>query len=174
MPADHQGESLSWFAEEFGVSRYTVRKRIADAGILPAGHHRGNPLYRVAALTPLLCKAVVDDWSRVDPDSLAPLESQQYWNGQKAKTQTAREQDALLAKRGLLLEYDDVSYGVAALLRTLREGLLVAGDVIEVEVGLTPKQRGALDQQIDLVLANLKTSVEQITVQAADDDLSDS
>jgi hypothetical protein len=164
--AGHDGESLSWFADEFGHSRQKVRRAITEANINPSGKWRGNPLYRISEVAPYLATVSVEGEGEggeyINPDTLCPADMNSYWSAQKNKVQTSREHDRLLAERGQLLDYDHVEYGIAALLRTLREGLLVAGDVIDAEAGLSVRQREAMDAQIDLVLDNLKTSAQQI------------
>lgn len=164
-----KGVSISWLAEAFGYDRRTVAKKVTGLG--PVGKRGNAKLYAIKDAAPLLCVEQMTDWEQVNPDELPPLEMQQYWNAQKAKAQTARENDKLLLERGLLLEYDNMEYALAALLRQLREGLLVAGDVIDAETGLSAKQRKTLDVQIDTVLANLAKSVERMF---DDDDLSES
>lgn len=170
MPNDHQGVSLSWLEVEFGLSRATIRKRIQDAGISPSGKYKTYDIYRVAEVAPLICKVEVQNWEQVNPDSLEPMLQNQYWNAQKAKVQTDRERDRLLADRRLLLENDQVEYGIAKLLRGLREGIMPLADIIETEAGLSVKQRAIVDQQIDLLLANLSDGVQRMFTDNDDDD----
>jgi hypothetical protein len=176
--AGHDGESITWFADEFGLTRHSVRKKITDANVHPSGRHRSNPLYRVSDVAPYLIAAHGgggdgEDAPLPDPDRMHPADMNAYWSAQKNKVETSRAHDKLLASRGQLLEYDHVEYGIAALLRTLREGLLVAGDLIDAEAGLSSKQRAILDEQIDLVLDNLKSSAQQIQSDVTDDELSE-
>lgn len=174
--AGHDGESISWFADEFGLTRHSVRKKITDANVHPSGRQRGNPLYRVSDVAPYLVSAPGgngEDDPLPDPDRMHPADMNAYWSAQKNKVETSRAHDKLMAERGQLLEYDHVEYGIAALLRTLREGLLVAGDLIDAEAGLSGKQRTILDEQIDLVLENLKSSAQQIQDDVTGDELSE-
>ena len=176
--AGHDGESITWFADEFGLTRHSVRKKITDANVHPSGRQRGNPLYRVSDVAPYLVSSRGggeddEDEPLPDPDRMHPADMNAYWSAQKNKVETSRSHDKLLAERGQLLEYDNVEYGIAALLRTLREGLLVAGDLIDAEAGLSGKQRTILDEQIDLVLDNLRGSAQQIQDDVTGDELSE-
>ena len=171
MSLGHEGVSILWLSEEFDVTRHTVRKRILDAGIQPSGRSGSNPVYRIADVAPLLCQSVAgDDWSNVDPDTLAPMEQQQYWNAQKLKIQTSKERDNLLLSRGQLFACEQVEYGVASLLRGLREGVMVLSDVMVAEAGLSEKQRAVVEQQSDIFLANLSHGARKITVPEGDNE----
>lgn len=48
--------SISKVSEAFSLDRATVRKRLAEAGIQPAGKLRGNPKYAAADNTLIDCE----------------------------------------------------------------------------------------------------------------------
>jgi hypothetical protein len=168
-----EGYSLSWYANEFGIARSTVAKRLTAAGVEPVGAGpKGAVLYRLRDAAPVLVGPAgpAPDDDAFDPERLPPLERQQWMNSEKARIQGLREHDKLLRERNLLLEYDNVEFGIAALLKRLREGVLLMPDVIEAEAGLAPRQREAMNRQIDVLLGNLRAGVQELFVSGDGDD----
>lgn len=173
------GYSLSWYAAEFGISRSTVSKRLTAAGVQPCGAgSKGAVLYRLIDAAPVLVGAVgpsMQDDENFDPSRLPPLERQQWFNSEKSRVQSLREHDKLLQERSLLLPFDNVEFGVASLLKQLREGVMLMSDVLEAEAGLSLTQRMVVDRQADTILGNLKTAVQKLFSDGNDDEqLSDS
>ena len=158
-----QAVSVSWLADAFELDRRTVSKKLKEGGVEPVGTNGPAKLFNVGDAAPFLCKPVYDQLEEgFDPTLLPPMERNQYFASEKNRIAAMRDEDKMKLDRGLLLEYDNVEFGVAALLKSLREGLLLLPDLIEAEAGLNLKQRRVVDEQTDLVLANTSANVRKI------------
>lgn len=106
--------SLSQIAQEFGIARETVSRRLNDAGVQSAGVRRGHPVYRVAKAAEAILVPTGGQGGLInDPDMMTPKERADWYksendrlkfereNGQSIHALESREQMAIIAKTGL-------------------------------------------------------------------------
>ena len=90
--------SISEAAEEFGHTRETVSRRVARAGLKPAGARRGYPVYR---LRDLLAIEREYGLGEQNPEAMSPFERHAHYKAE-------RERQRINADRAGLLRADDV------------------------------------------------------------------
>lgn len=135
--------SLRRLAEEFGLSRDTVARRVKDAGVRPAAHLRSHPVYRLRDVAPLLVdRAMYDAAGNVDPDRLPP-------DKRRAWFQSERERIDVEMRAGLLVPALEHERDVARVLGAVVQLLETLPDVLERDESLSPPQVHRLQQILD-------------------------
>jgi hypothetical protein len=139
--------SISEISAEFAQTRETVRKRLADAGIKPAGRRRNYPVFRLRdAITALLTGA------DADPKRLDPFRRKAHYQAEHAELALAVEREELL-RRGDVEEI----YGRA--LKPIRLLLETLPDVLERDANLSPAQVEHVERRLDELREHMHTKV---------------
>lgn len=129
--------SLSALAQEFGLARETLRKRLDAAGVKPAGEHRGNPLWRVRDVYQAI---ITGPDSPIDPAALPPIQ-------RKAHYQAQREEILYRQECGELLPVDQYCEELARVAKIFNRFMDTLPDQIERRCGLSGPQVAAVVEE---------------------------
>lgn len=135
----HAEWSISQFSLNTGFQRETIRKRFADAAVKSTSKFRGYPLYRPIDGLQILYQTVD---GVVDPDKLKPFERRAYYQGELDKLK-------LQAERGELVPSFESEREQSRVIKILVQHLDTLPDVLERDVGMTPKQLVRVEQVVD-------------------------
>jgi len=133
--------SISTLAAEFGVTRETAAKRIADAGIEPSGKRGGHPVYRLKDAWSAVLGQIADDGTP-DPDKLDPFKRQAHYKAEHLKLQLEAEQRELVPRI-------EVEQEQARILRVIALVLDTLPDVLERDCGLAASMIIAVEKRLD-------------------------
>lgn len=141
--ADKITLSISRLANEFGMARETVAKRLRSAGVKPDGKRDGYPVYRLRDAAPALIEvAATDEQGEIDPDKLAP-EKRRAW------FQSERDRMELEAKAGKLIPALEHERDVARILGVVVQTFETLPDILERDEGLLPHQVDRVQKVLD-------------------------
>lgn len=133
--------SLSSLAQEFGIARETVARRISDANVQPADTSGAHPRYRLRDVLPAL---VGDGEGKADPDKMRPFE-------RRAHYQAELEALTLATKRGELVPSFEVEQRYAELFKMVGEFFDTLPDVLERDCGAGPILLAKIERRLDEV-----------------------
>lgn len=124
--------SISRLARAFDKHRDTVRKRITEAGIAPAGKRHGTPVYRIkdvaaAIVGPDLGMAAPG--ADNDPDQMTPVERRAWFQSENERIKLEQELGHLIPDHEMAREMSRFAKNIAAALESLP-------DVLERDAGL--------------------------------------
>jgi hypothetical protein len=130
--------SISALSIEFGMTRETIRKRLADSGISPSGSGGQYPVFRLKdALSALL-----GGGSNVDPDLLDPYKRKAHYQGEHEKLK-------LQVERRELIPRIETEQEMAAMLKVTAECFDTLPDILERDCGLTPETLARMESHLD-------------------------
>lgn len=118
--------SISAFSAELGLSRETVRRRLADGKVIPSGQRSGYPVFRLKDALPALIDSV---GVQRDPDQMDPFK-------RKAWYQSELESLKLQQDRRELIPRIESEQEMAALLKIVAEAFDTLPDILERDCGL--------------------------------------
>lgn len=146
--------SVSTLAAEFGVTRETAARRIADAGVKASGKRGGYPVYRLKDVYSVVLGQAGEDGA-VDPDKLDPFKRQAHYKAEHLKLQLETEQRELIPQI-------EVEQEQARILRVVAMFLDTLPDVLERDCGLAASMIIAVEKRIDQVREEMhKALVEE-------------
>lgn len=133
--------SINALAEEFGIDRRTVKKRLE--GIPPAGETNGHPAWRlrdvaIAVMGPQ-ASAQLDG---IDPDDLPPKDRLDHYRAEREKIKWETEQR-------LSIPAPEVEQVVATAFKALSQGLDTLPDVLENDCALGPDEVERVIEVVD-------------------------
>jgi|SRR5262245_7056230 len=131
--------SISSIAAEFGMTRETVSRRIADSMLTPSGETRGYPVYRLKQALQVLL--VLGPDGKPDPDRMEPVRRRMHYQAENEKLDLLRRQGEVIPKL-------EVEAEVARILKALVQGLDTLTDRIERDCGLSSGQLEAIDKAV--------------------------
>lgn len=165
----HEGASVSQLGKLFGMDNRTVASKIT--GIEPCGRRAGHPIYAVKEAAPYLVEqqldindieVVIAYVRKLNHTNLPKMLTKEFWAAMTAKQRF--EENA-----GDLWRTEKVSELYAELVKSVRDPLILAPDMINNEMELTDQQRKALTSIIDNILEDLSNAVvKQFGARAAD------
>ncbi len=158
--------TLHQLAEEFGISRETVAKRLSAADIAPSGKLSGANVYRLRdAIAPIL---QIGD-GKDDPEEMDPFRRHAYYKAE-------REARQLAVDDGRLIPADEVEAERARVLKVLTQGLETLPDLMERDFGLPAmvvvRVEEACDKQREAIYSALTVDEESPT-EAPDQEAAD-
>lgn len=164
-----EGASISQLGKLFGMDNRTVQSKIS--GIEPCGRRAGHPIYSVKEAAPYLVEqqldindieVVIAYVRKLNHTNLPKMLTKEFWAAMTAKQRF--EENA-----GDLWRTEKVSEVFAELVKSVRDPLILAPDMINNEMELTEPQRLALTDIIDTILEELSDAVaKQFGARAAD------
>jgi hypothetical protein len=132
--------SLRQLAEETGLDRDTVQRRISAANAVPSGKRGGHPVYRLRdVLRALLLK---DEEGRIDPEKLEPYQRQAHYKAELDKLKLDQETRELIPRI-------EVEQEQARILRVVAQTLDTLPDIVERDCGATPAQVQRIERAVD-------------------------
>jgi hypothetical protein len=132
MPSDprNENESRLWsvagLAQEFGMSRATVARRLASAGVRPECKRLGYGVFRLRDACPaILAPLIQPDTAAIsDVDRMRPGDRRAYWQSQN-------ERQKFLQNAGELIPAAEVHQQMASIAKLVVRFLEALPDVVE-------------------------------------------
>ncbi|MGE4534665.1 DUF1441 family protein [Halomonas sp.] len=125
-------EAYNWnitrLADAFGLDRGTVRRRLRDAGVVPAGNRNGVSVYALKDAGPALFGEVVSAGG-IGPDEMLPAD-------RKAWYQSENERIKLEKEMRLLVPVEEVHREMSRFGKAVASGLDGLADMLERDAGL--------------------------------------
>jgi hypothetical protein len=87
--------SIRRLAEEFGMARETVSKRLNDAGVRAAGTRGGFPVYRLRDACPAILAACTEDGG-IDPAKMRPGDRRAWFQSENERLKFEQETGQLI------------------------------------------------------------------------------
>ena len=138
-------EAYNWnitrLADAFGLHRDTVRKRLKEGGVLPAGTRNGANVYALKDAGPALFGETLSA-SGDDPDELLPQD-------RKAWYQSENERVKLEKEMRLLVPVEEAHREMSRLAKAVASGLDSLADMLERDAGLPPEAIELVEQTTD-------------------------
>lgn len=127
--------SIRRLAEEFGMARETVSKRLNDAGVRPAGSRGGFPVYRLRDACPAILAVCVDGDGSVDPGKMRPPDRRAWFQSENERLKFEQDTAQLILASEVQSEMGTLAKIVVRELETLPDtaerDLRCGPDVIE-------------------------------------------
>lgn len=142
--------SVRGFAEETGLARDTVAKRIKEAALAPSGKRGGHPVFRLKDL--LKAAYFVSDDGSFDPDRLRPFERRAHYQAEHEKLSLERE-------RAELIPRIEVEQEMARVAKIVARGLETLPDILERDCGATPAMVARLERHVDQVREDMHAAM---------------
>ncbi|MBE0153410.1 DUF1441 family protein [Serratia fonticola] len=157
------GDAYNWsvakIAEAFGLNRGTVRKRLLDANTPIADTVRGNPVYALKDVGPVLFganePADLDDLQ--NPQKMGPKDRKDWFQSEneRIKLETSLKQ---------LMPAPDAHREMSLIVKAVCQVLDTWPDVLERDRGWNPEQIGEAQSVVDEIrelLAEAVTGVDE-------------
>ncbi|KQN46900.1 terminase [Serratia sp. Leaf50] len=142
------GDAYHWsvakIAEAFGLNRSTVKKRLLDANTTIAATVRGNPVYALKDIGPILfaADAPAGPERQHDPSTMSPKDRKDWF-------QSENERVKLEASLKQLVPASDVHREMALILKSVSQVLDTWPDKLERDRGWLPDQIAEAQRAID-------------------------
>lgn len=148
-------EAYNWnitrLADAFGLHRDTVRKRLRDAGIVPAGSRNGANVYALKDVGPALFGETFGG-TGLDPDELPPQE-------RKAWYQSENERVKLEKDMRLLVPVEEAHREMSRLAKAVASSLDSLADMLERDAGLAPETIELVEKTTDALREQMYQSI---------------
>ena len=154
----YEGASISQLKELFQMDARDVSAKMRNVN--PCGSRRGFPIWKVkdaaqALMPPRITEAdVLEYLSTLSFKNLPAALNKEVWNGLRARLKFEQEQ-------GKLWEGETVQSIVNELMQTIRIGILLVPDRLEMIDSVTAKQRADVQALMDSVLEDARTQVQK-------------
>ncbi len=152
-------EAYNWnitrLADAFDLDRGTVRRRLRDAGVVPAGTRNGANVYALKEAGPALFGDTVSHGG-FDPDEMPPQDRKAWYQSENERVKFEQEMRSLVRAEEAHREMSRLAKAVAS-------GLDSLADMLERDAGLPP-------EAIDLVEKTTDALREQMYQAIVDDD----
>lgn len=134
--------SIARLAEEFGMGRDTVSKRLAQANVKPDGKRNGYPVYRLRDVCPVLLNSSAYDEDGIpDPRTLPPDMRKAWYQSEIARLNVEQTTGQLIPAAEAETQYAELVKGLVQFLDTL-------GDQLERDCALLPEQVERMNESI--------------------------
>lgn len=144
--------SITQISLDTGITRKTIRKRLAEAHVEQARLEKGYPVYRLKDILPAL---FTETEGTTDPDKLRPFERRAYYQGERDKLALAQE-------RGELVPAFEVERTFANMFKTVTQGLETLPDVLERDAGIQGHVLVMIEQKIDELREVLASQIDEM------------
>ncbi|KFC13123.1 hypothetical protein GTGU_00165 [Trabulsiella guamensis ATCC 49490] len=146
--------SIAKIAEAFGMDRKSVRRRLLDANVPVAGTVRGNPVYALKDIGPVLFSDSGAGEPDVmhDPSRMSPKERKDWYQSEteRVKLETSLKQ---------LVPASDVHREMALMVKVVTQVLDTWPDKLERDRGWKPAQIAEAQRAIDDIREALSTEL---------------
>lgn len=150
-----RGWSISWLAEQFGMDRKTVSKRIREAGIPPTGKDGGYDVYSLADVATVLVDPIAAaPGGVIDPRDLPPKDRKDFYQSEQARLQVETTMGALVPAL-------EVEAQLAEIVKTAVQFLETLPDVLERKLSLSADQVIKVQERCDHVRQQMYDKIMQ-------------
>ena len=155
------GDAYHWsvakIAEAFGLNRGTVKKRLLDANVAIAGTVRGNPVYALRDIGPVIFGADTekDPGGIQDPDKMFPKDRKDWFQSEneRIKLETSQRQ---------LIPAEESHSEMATIIKAVAQVLDTWPDRLERDHGWLPEQitqaQDVVDELRDLLAGEVENT----------------
>lgn len=150
--------NITRLADAFNLDRGTVRRRLREAGVVPAGTRNGANVYALKDAGPAIFGEIFGG-SGKDPDELPPQD-------RKAWYQSENERVKLELELRNLVPAEEAHREMSRLAKAVASGLDSLADMLERDAGLPPEAIEMVEQVTD----NLREQMYQSVMDDGDDD----
>jgi ParB-like chromosome segregation protein Spo0J len=149
-------EAYNWnitrLADAFGLHRDTVRKRLRDAGVVPAGNRSNANVYALKDAGPALFGEARPAGTADDPDDLIPSERKDWYQSENLRVKLEKEMR-------LLVPVEEAHREMSALAKAVASGLDSLADMLERDAGLPPEAIELVEQTTDALREQMYQSI---------------
>lgn len=153
-------EAYNWnitrLADAFRLDRGTVRRRLKEAGVVPAGTRNGANVYALRDAGPALFGEVVSAGG-ITPDEMMPSERKDWYQSENLRVKLEKDMR-------LLVPVEEAHLEMSRLAKAVASGLDSLADMLERDAGLPPEAIELVERVTD----DLREQMYQAVV--ADDD----
>ncbi|WP_281645551.1 DUF1441 family protein [Parendozoicomonas sp. Alg238-R29] len=147
--------SISRISNGFGMARETVAKRLENAAVVPAGMHRGYPVYALKDVGPALFSETAGlSTGEIDPNALDPKGRKDWYDSELARIKLEKEM-------GQLIEASDMARETAELVKSFVNPLDGMVDVLERKCQDLPPD---VLEQVQSVVDGVRQQVYEIAL----------
>jgi len=145
--------SISRLAEALGRDRRTVAAIIKEAGVVPAGTRRGNPVYRLAdVVDAMTADRRPTSAGEMSVDELLPQDRKAWYQSENERVKLERE-------LRLLVPVDEVQREMAVLAKAVASSLDSLSDMLERDAGLPPEAIEMVEKTTDALREQMYQSI---------------
>lgn len=128
-------EAYNWnitrIADAFGMDRGTIRRRLRDAGVVPAGLKNGVSVYALKDVGPAIFGETVSG-TGASPDDMHPKDRKDWYQSENERIKLEKEMRALVPVEEVHREMSKLAKSIASTIDTLP-------DLLERDAGLPPE-----------------------------------
>lgn len=151
--ADVYNWNITRIASAFRMDRGTVRRRLREAGVLPAGTKNGISTYALKDVGPALFGEVIsaaDD--AINPDNLMPKDRKDWYQSENERIKFEKE-------LRMLVPVEEVHREMSSLAKSVVNSLDSLPDLLERDAGLPPAMIEVVERIIDNVREQMYRAV---------------
>ncbi|WP_422101988.1 DUF1441 family protein [Vreelandella sp.] len=138
-------EAYNWnitrLADAFGLHRDTVRKRLKEAGVVPAGSRNGANVYALKDAGPALF-AETRVAEGMDPTRMHPTDRKDWYQSENLRVKLEKEMR-------LLVPVEEAHREMSRLAKAVASGLDSLADMLERDAGLPPEAIELVEKTTD-------------------------
>ena len=148
-------EAYNWnitrLADAFGLHRDTVRKRLKESGVVPAGARNGANVYALKDAGPALFSESRPG-AVADPNDYHPTERKDWFQSEVLRVKLEKEMR-------LLVPVEEAHREMSRLAKAVASGLDSLADVLERDAGLTPETIELVEKSTDALREMMYQSI---------------
>lgn len=148
-------EAYNWnitrLADAFGLHRDTVRKRLKEAGVVPAGARNGANVYALKDAGPALFSESRPG-TAADPNDYHPTERKDWFQSEVLRVKLEKEMR-------LLVPVEEAHREMSRLAKAVASGLDSLADLLERDAGLTPETIELVEKSTDALREMMYQSI---------------
>lgn len=138
-------EAYNWnitrLADAFGLHRDTVRKRLKESGVLPAGSRNGANVYALKDAGPALFSEARPA-EGMDPGRMHPTDRKDWYQSENLRVKLEKEMR-------LLVPVEEAHREMSRLAKAVASGLDSLPDMLERDAGLPPEAIELVEKTTD-------------------------
>lgn len=148
-------EAYNWnitrLADAFGLHRDTVRKRLKESGVVPAGARNGANVYALKDAGPALFSESRPG-TATDPNDYHPTERKDWFQSEVLRVKLEKEMR-------LLVPVEEAHREMSRLAKAVASGLDSLADLLERDAGLTPETIELVEKSTDALREMMYQSI---------------
>ena len=148
-------EAYNWnitrLADAFGLHRDTVRKRLKEAGVVPAGNRNNANVYALKDAGPALFSESRPG-ATANPDDYHPTERKDWYQSENLRVKLEKEMR-------LLVPVEEAHREMSALAKAVASGLDSLADMLERDAGLPPEAIVLVEKTTDALREQMYQSI---------------